>query len=47
MKWTTQDYKGNKQVWYSEDMIEKIKKICLRRPYQTINKILQKIEDQQ
>ena len=25
MKWVTKDYKGNQQVWYSEDVIEKIK----------------------
>ena len=24
MKWVTTDYKGNKKVWYSEDVIEKI-----------------------
>ena len=25
MKWVTKDYKGNPQVWYSWDVIEKIK----------------------
>lgn len=24
MKWITTDYKGNKKVWYSEDVIKKI-----------------------
>lgn len=24
MKWVTTDYKGNKKVWYSEDVIKKI-----------------------
>lgn len=28
MKWTKQDYKGNEQVWYSGDVIEKIKETC-------------------
>lgn len=25
MKWVTKDYKGNPQVWYSGDVVEKIK----------------------
>ena len=25
MKWIKQDYKGNKQIWYSADVIKKIK----------------------
>lgn len=28
MIWRTTDYKGNKKVWYSEDVIEKIKGIA-------------------
>ena len=28
MKWITTDYKGNQQVWYSGDVIEKILKIA-------------------
>lgn len=28
MKWITTDYKGNKKVWYSEDVINKIKGMC-------------------
>lgn len=27
MIWRTTDYKGNEQVWYSEDVIEKIKPV--------------------
>ena len=28
MKWITKDYRGNTKVWYSEDVIEKIKLYC-------------------
>lgn len=28
MKWVTTDYKGNPQVWYSDDVINKIESIC-------------------
>lgn len=28
MKWVTTDYKGNKKVWYSENVIKKIKFMC-------------------
>ena len=28
MKWVTTDYKGNKKVWYSEDVIEQVKEIA-------------------
>ena len=28
MKWVTTDYKGNPQVWYTGDVIEKIIKLC-------------------
>lgn len=27
MRWETENYKGDRQVWYSEDVIEKIKTI--------------------
>ena len=43
MKWIT-DRIGKEQVWYSGDVIEKIKEICLRRPYQALEKILKIIE---
>lgn len=42
MKWVREN-----KVWYSEDVIEKIKKLCEQRPYQTIDKILKLIEDEQ
>lgn len=29
MKWITTDYKGNKQVWYSEDEIQRYKNILI------------------
>ena len=28
MKWNTTNYKGEKVVWYSGDVIEKIKELC-------------------
>jgi hypothetical protein len=28
MKWVTTDYKGNPKVWYSGEVIEKIKEKC-------------------
>lgn len=28
MKWITTDYKGNKKVWYSEDIIQRIDKLA-------------------
>lgn len=28
MKWVTKNYKGEKVVWYSEDVIKKIKIYC-------------------
>lgn len=30
MKWTTINYKGNKQTWYSQDVIQKIIEKCDR-----------------
>lgn len=44
MKWVTKNYKGEKAVWYSADVIKKIKEICIRKPYQAIEKILKIIE---
>ena len=28
MKWNTTNYKGDEVVWYSGDVIEKIKELC-------------------
>lgn len=28
MKWINKDYKGEEQIWYSGDVIEKIKQTC-------------------
>lgn len=28
VKWTTSDYKGNPQIWYSGDVIKQIKETC-------------------
>lgn len=28
MKWITQNYKGEEQVWYSEDVMQKIREKC-------------------
>ena len=33
MKWIREDYSGNPQVWYSEDMIEIIKECCKEQQY--------------
>ena len=46
MKWNTTNYKGEKVVWYSGDVIEKIKELCLRKPYQAIEKILEVIKNE-
>jgi hypothetical protein len=43
--WQTVDCKGNKVKWYEAELIEKIKKICLRRPYQSLDKILELIQE--
>ena len=45
MKWVFENHEGIK-VYYSADVIERIKELCKRRPYQTIEKILQIIEDE-
>jgi len=31
---------GQEQVWYEAELIEQIKEICYRRPYQALDKIL-------
>lgn len=36
---------GKEQVWYEAELIEKIKAICLRRPYQALDKILELIQE--
>ena len=46
MKWIRENYKGEKVVWYSADVIEKIEYLCLRMPYQAIEKILEIIENE-
>lgn len=28
MKWITKDYKGNKQVWYSGDILDRIREFA-------------------
>lgn len=43
--WQTVDYKGNTVKWYEESLINKIKAICLRRPYQALDKILELIKE--
>ena len=43
--WQTVDYKGNTVKWYEAELIEKIKEICLRRPYQALDKILELIQE--
>ena len=30
MKWVTTDYKGNEQIWYSGDVIQKIMSACIK-----------------
>lgn len=44
MIWVKENYKG-KQVWYSKELIDKIKAICKRRPYQSLEKIEKVIEE--
>jgi hypothetical protein len=39
MKWVRED-----KVWYSEDVIKKIKKLCEDKPKETIEKVLELIE---
>lgn len=45
MKWVTTNYKGDEQIWYSGDLIEKIKELCNAGLYAGINyDILELIE---
>lgn len=30
MKWVTTDYKGNEQIWYSDDVIQNIMSACIK-----------------
>lgn len=50
MKWITKDYQGNKKVWYSANIIEKIKNICEKCNYlddrEAISNILEIIESE-
>ena len=43
--WQTVDYEGKPVRWYEAELIEKIKAICLRRPYQALDKILELIQE--
>lgn len=43
--WKTKDCTGQEQIWYEESIINKIKAICLRRPYQALDKILELIRE--
>lgn len=46
-KWVTTDCRGNEQIWYSADVIEKIKEICNEGLYAGINyDILEIIESE-
>lgn len=45
MIWVKKDSEGNRQVWYSEDIIDKIKETLNKRPYHTIEKVLKMIEE--
>lgn len=52
MKWITTDYKGNKKVWYSEDVIEKTKQLakdyltdCQGFKCDAMNEILQILDE--
>lgn len=50
MKWVTKGYQGNKQVWYSADVIEKIYKLAKECNYlddrEAISNILNIIESE-
>ena len=30
MKWVKTDYKGNEQIWYSDDVIQSIMNTCIK-----------------
>lgn len=32
-------------TWYSKELIDEIKKLCMKRPYQTLDKIVKLIKD--
>mgnify|MGYP007012525144 CR=1 FL=1 len=36
---------GKEQVWYEAELIEKIKAICIKRPHQALDKILELIQE--
>lgn len=49
MKWITQNYKGEEQIWYSNDVILKIKLLCQCINLDSINlskEILEIIENE-
>jgi len=33
------------KIWYSKELIDKIKEICHKRPYNAIEKVLKMIEE--
>ena len=43
--WQTVDYKGKPVKWYEAELIKKIKAICIKRPYQALDKILDLIQE--
>ena len=45
MIWVKSDSEGNKQVWYSEDVIKILKALCLEREFLSSKLILKVIED--
>lgn len=45
MKWVKEDHKGNKQVWYSEDLIEVLKECCKERQFLSSDMIMRIIKD--
>lgn len=42
--WKLNTFEGEK-IFYEAELIEKIKAICLRRPYQALDKILDIIQE--
>lgn len=45
MIWVKNDSEGNKQIWYSEDVIKVLKALCLQKDFISSNVILQIIKD--
>lgn len=43
--WKTKDCTGQEQIWYEGKLIEEIKYLCKRRPYQALDKILELIKE--